>query len=89
MLESHIIEIDGTFLGAVILESDRETRRFYAAHDSVRSFHNRTLAAHDDLTRQVARLFRHARADIGVSQAGDAPAPDRVHTGAPACRQPV
>ncbi|RFD19799.1 hypothetical protein DY926_09230 [Komagataeibacter melaceti] len=64
MLESHIVEIDGTFLGTVILEADRETRRFYAAHDSVRAFHNRTLRAQDELTRQVARLYRRAHAGM-------------------------
>ncbi|MBB2157479.1 hypothetical protein HLH33_14340 [Gluconacetobacter diazotrophicus] len=63
-LESHIVEIDGTFLGTVILEDDHETRRFYATHDSVRAFHNRTLTGHDDLTWQVARLFRRARARL-------------------------
>ncbi|NVN09922.1 hypothetical protein [Nguyenibacter vanlangensis] len=61
MLESHIVEIDGTFLGAVILESDRKTRRFYAAHDSVRPLHNHILAEPDDLTRQAAWRFRRAR----------------------------
>ena len=45
MLESQIVEIDGTFLGALILEADRKTRRFYAAHDSVRTFHNHTVSA--------------------------------------------
>ncbi|GAB6966689.1 hypothetical protein JCM25156A_07260 [Komagataeibacter kakiaceti JCM 25156] len=64
MLESHIVEIDGTFLGTVILEADRETRRFYAAHDSVRAFHNQTLRGQDDLTRQVTRLYRRAHAGM-------------------------
>ncbi|GAO00100.1 MULTISPECIES: hypothetical protein [Komagataeibacter] len=63
MLESRIIEIDGTFLGTVILEADRQTRRFYATHDSVRAFHNRTLHGSDDVTRQVARLYRRSHVD--------------------------
>ncbi|ATU73168.1 hypothetical protein SXCC_02141 [Gluconacetobacter sp. SXCC-1] len=58
MLESRIVEVDGTFVGTVIVEADRVTRRFYAAHDSVRAFHNRTLRSADDLTHQVARLYR-------------------------------
>lgn len=61
MYESQIVEIEGTFLGALIMEGDRRTRRFYAAHDSVRTLHNRVLAEPDELTRQVARQFRHAR----------------------------
>ena len=60
MLESRIIEIDGTFVGTVIVETDRVTRRFYATHDSVRAFHNRTLRGSDDLTHQVARLYRRS-----------------------------
>ncbi|MBB2200606.1 hypothetical protein [Gluconacetobacter tumulisoli] len=73
MLESHIVEIDGTFVGTVILEDDHETRRFYATHDSVRAFHNRILRERDDLTRQVARLFRTARAGAGASGGGGRP----------------
>ncbi|AHI25130.1 hypothetical protein H845_1185 [Komagataeibacter xylinus E25] len=65
MLESRIIEIDGTFLGTVILEADRQTRRFYAAHDSVRAFHNHTLQGPDDVALQVARLYRRAHANAG------------------------
>ncbi|MCE2563218.1 hypothetical protein [Komagataeibacter sp. FNDCF1] len=60
MLESRIIEIDGTFVGTVIMETDRVTQRFYATHDSVRAFHNRTLRGPDDLARQVARLYRRS-----------------------------
>ena len=58
MLESHIVEIDGTFVGTVIVEQDGKTRRFYATHESVRSFHNRSVSYDDDLTRLVARSFR-------------------------------
>ncbi|OUJ13674.1 hypothetical protein [Acetobacter sp. DsW_063] len=63
MFESQIVEIDGTFLGTFILEGDRETRRFYATHDSVRSCHNRTSIEPGELTPQLASLFRRARTD--------------------------
>ncbi|MFS3136610.1 hypothetical protein ACLRDC_14765 [Gluconacetobacter sacchari] len=63
MFESRIVEIEGTFLGALIVEADRKTRRFYAAHDSVRPLHNRVLAEADELTRQVVGQFRRAHAD--------------------------
>ncbi|MBB2168098.1 hypothetical protein HLH36_06975 [Gluconacetobacter aggeris] len=66
MYESQIVEIEGTFLGALIVEGDRRTRRFYATHDSVRPLHNRVLAEPDELTRQVARQFRHARAQANA-----------------------
>ena len=62
MLESRIVEVDGTFVGTLIVEADRVTQRFYATHDSVRAFHNRTLQGGDDLTRQVARLYRRSHA---------------------------
>jgi hypothetical protein len=64
MLESNVVEIDGTFLGTVILEDDRKTRRFYATHDSVRVLHNRTLTGLDTLKRQIAQQFRQARAGL-------------------------
>ncbi|MFT8776779.1 MAG: hypothetical protein ABF893_08995 [Gluconacetobacter liquefaciens] len=68
MFESRIVEIEGTFLGALIVEADRKTRRFYAAHDSVRPLHNCVLAEPDELTRQVVWQFRRAHAD-GLAQA--------------------
>ncbi|CAI9121546.1 hypothetical protein PWM43_10625 [Acetobacteraceae bacterium LMG 32668] len=61
MLKSDIVEIDGTFVGTAILEGDRATRRFYAAHESVRPLHNRALPSLDALKRQVALQFRHAQ----------------------------
>lgn len=66
MLESQIVEIDGTFLGALILEADRKTRRFYAAHDSVRTFHNHTVSTASDLMNQVVRHYRCARASATI-----------------------
>lgn len=66
MFESRIVEIEGTFLGALIVEADRKTRRFYAAHDSVRPLHNRVLAEPDELTRQVVWQFRRAHANGAV-----------------------
>ena len=43
MLGSTVIEINGVFLGSAILVSESGTRRFYAAHDSVRALHNELL----------------------------------------------
>lgn len=60
MLESRIVEIDGTFLGTLILGDDRVTRRFYAAHEAVRSCHNRVSRAQEELRREIERVFRHA-----------------------------
>lgn len=58
MLESQIIEVNGTFLGTVILEADRSTRRFYAAHESVKSLHNSRFTQTDNPMLSVACVFR-------------------------------
>ncbi|WP_323991606.1 hypothetical protein [Nguyenibacter sp. L1] len=63
MLNSTIIEIDGIFLGAAILLDGPGARRFYAAHDSVRSLHNEILPDLTALTHLVARQFHGSRAD--------------------------
>lgn len=62
MLASHIVEVDGIFVGSLILDRSNERRRFYAVHDSVRSFHNRLLDQSGDLHRQILYQFRRARA---------------------------
>lgn len=59
MFESRIIEINGTFVGAIILEEDRRTRRFYAAHDSVKSLHNKRYSDGQDLRTSVIRKFKN------------------------------
>lgn len=58
MLGSTIIEINGVFLGAAILVSTSGTRRFYAAHDSVRALHNELLP---DLVALQQRIRLHMR----------------------------
>ncbi|NHO32163.1 hypothetical protein [Acetobacter fallax] len=58
MFASHAIDIDGIFLGAVIVDRDSRKHRFYAAHDSVRSLHNRVVAEADELRRQAVSQFR-------------------------------
>jgi len=58
MLGSTIIEINGVFLGAAILVSESGTRRFYAAHDSVRALHNELLP---DLVALQQRIRLHVR----------------------------
>ncbi|NLI27500.1 MAG: hypothetical protein GX413_08950 [Acetobacter sp.] len=64
MYNSRIIEDNGTFLGALILENDDNTRRFYATHDSVRSLHNLTMGNTEELKRHVIRYFRHGSVSL-------------------------
>ncbi|MBR0560608.1 hypothetical protein [Neokomagataea anthophila] len=58
MLGSTIIENNGVFLGVAILISQSGLRRFYAAHESVRSLHNETV---DDLATLRKRVLPLAR----------------------------
>ncbi|PAL21139.1 hypothetical protein [Acetobacter syzygii] len=69
MFESRIIEINGTFVGTIILEEDRQTRRFYATHESVQSLHNKRYPSGQDLRTLVIRKFKttSAQYNIGVS----------------------
>ncbi|QDH16694.1 hypothetical protein [Swingsia samuiensis] len=60
MLGSTVVEIDGVFLGVAIIVNQTGTRRFYAAHDCVRSLHNKTIPDIDLLKQQVASQARLA-----------------------------
>ncbi|NHN86620.1 hypothetical protein GOB93_18595 [Acetobacter musti] len=63
MFASQALDIDGVFLGAVIVDRERKQHRFYAAHDSVRSLHNRVVAEADELRRQAVSQFRRVLAE--------------------------
>ncbi|WP_342628900.1 hypothetical protein AAC691_03025 [Nguyenibacter vanlangensis] len=58
LLDSMIIEVDGTFLGAAILLAGGRRLRFYAVHDSVRALHNQVRPDFESLRRSVALQFR-------------------------------
>lgn len=61
MYKSQTIEVDGTFVGALILDSEHRPQRFYAAHESVRPLHDRILSERDDFLREVMLQFRRGR----------------------------
>ncbi|MCH4090742.1 hypothetical protein [Acetobacter sp.] len=58
MYESHTVEIDGVFLGTIILDTNRTSHRFYATHDSVRALHNQILNERRELVRRAVSQFR-------------------------------
>ncbi|MDE7548581.1 hypothetical protein PY793_11380 [Acetobacter fabarum] len=58
MFESRIIEINGTFVGAIIIEEGNQPRRFYAVHESVQSLHNKRYPNGQDLQISVLRKFK-------------------------------
>ncbi|MDG6093515.1 hypothetical protein LOC54_00035 [Acetobacter sp. AN02] len=61
MYESHTLEVDGVFVGTIILETDREKHRFHAVHESVRPLHNQSLQDRHELVRQAESRFRRSR----------------------------
>ncbi|QEO16945.1 hypothetical protein [Acetobacter vaccinii] len=67
MIESSIIEVEGTFLGAVILDAGHQGRRFYAAHDSVRRYHLQSFSNTEELFRSVSAGYRSAALSRAVS----------------------
>ncbi|GEN64192.1 hypothetical protein [Acetobacter oeni] len=69
MFASQTLDIDGVFLGTLIVDRGQKGHRFYAAHDSVRSLHNRVLAEADELRRQAVAQFRRALATTGGKSA--------------------
>lgn len=58
---SHVFEIDGVFVGSLIQDCTRCDLRFYAVHETVKSFHNRILDPSGHVSRQIAEQFRRAR----------------------------
>lgn len=65
MYESHAVESDGVFLGAIILDVNRTSHRFYATHDSVRALHNQTLNERRELVRRAVTQFQRSARNGG------------------------
>ncbi|NHN88827.1 hypothetical protein [Acetobacter conturbans] len=65
MYESQTVEVDGIFVGTIILESNRTRHRFYATHDSVRSLHNQVLNERRELVRRAVAQFRSLSGQVG------------------------
>lgn len=61
MIESHIFEIDGIFLGLFIKDCTRCEKRFYAVHDAVKSFHNHVFDRSGILLQEISRQFRRIK----------------------------
>ncbi len=60
MLESEIVEVDGVFVGAAILQSNRTDRAFFATHERLQCLHGQVLpslaAVQDEATRCFHRI---------------------------------
>ena len=71
MFESEVVEIDGVFVGAAILQPNRVDLAFFATHDRLRPMHGSILPSLAALRHQAAHHFR------GVSSAAEAVAGSR------------
>lgn len=58
MFESDVVEIDGVFVGAAILQPNRIDRTFFATHDRLRPMHGVVLPSLAAIRHQAARHFR-------------------------------
>lgn len=58
MFESDVVEIDGVFVGAAILQPNRVDRAFFATDERVRSLHGAVLPSLAAIRHQAARHFR-------------------------------
>ena len=58
MVESDVVEIDGVFVGAAILQPNRIDRAFFATHEKLRPLHGAVLPGLAELRHQAARHFR-------------------------------
>ena len=67
MLQSHVIEVGGTFVGAAITTS--AGFRFRAVHVKVEDLDESTWRSLDELSSAVARLFTTGRVGIACAAA--------------------
>jgi hypothetical protein len=58
MLKSDIVEVDGVFVGAAILQPNGSDRAFYAAHGHVQSLHGQVMRSLAEVRAQAAEHFR-------------------------------
>ena len=58
MVESDVVEIDGVFVGAAILQPNRSDRAFHATHERLRPLHGAVLPSLAEIRHQAARHFR-------------------------------
>ena len=58
MVESDVVEIDGVFVGAAILQPNLTDRAFFATHERLRPLHGAVLPSLSEIRHQAARHFR-------------------------------
>ncbi len=71
MIKSEIVEVDGVFVGAAILQSGSTGHRFFATHDRVRPLHGATMPSLAAIRHQAKRHYHgvpNAAEAIVVSQ---------------------
>lgn len=64
MLKSDIVEVDGVFVGAAILQTNHVDRAFFATHERVRALHGRILPDLATVRDQATRCFRRGAVEF-------------------------
>lgn len=60
MFKSDVVEVDGVFVGAAILQPNRIDRAFFATDDRVRTMHGKILPSLAAVKWHAARQFHAA-----------------------------
>ena len=58
MLKSDVVEVDGVFVGAAIMQPNRTDRAFFATDDRVRQMHGKILPSLASVRWHAALQFR-------------------------------
>lgn len=68
MFKSDVVEVDGVFVGAAILQANRTDRTFFATDDRVRPMHGQILPSLAAVRWHAARQFRAASRQSAADQ---------------------
>lgn len=68
MFKSDVVEVDGVFVGAAILQPNRIDRAFFATDDRVRPMHGKILPSLAAVKWHAARQFHAASPQADVDQ---------------------
>jgi hypothetical protein len=69
MFKSDVVEVDGVFVGAAILQPNRIDRAFFATDDRVRPMHGKILPSLAAVRWHAARQFHAASPQFAADQA--------------------
>jgi len=68
MFKSDVVEVDGVFVGAAILQPNQTDRAFFATDDRVRPMHGKILPSLAAVKWHAARQFHAASSQSAAGQ---------------------